>query len=384
VFLSCSEKFRESVEDPFKEALRAHGIHGVIVSEEPRQRGPAWDPEAKVDSLLRSCEAFVALVTPDDELADGTFRCRPNVSDEIGRARSDPSLSEQMMVLKSPEVTLWSNINPTYNHLDLGDPSAAVQVMLDQLRAWEIIGSDSEIGVTAMPSSTSPDSHGVKIPQLAKGLGPGDQAEGERRIYGVLLGMGHTAQQSFVSDLGEAILAAAVDDDNTEVLVLCSLLEAADRISPRTVPVELVEELAASPNFSIRSCASFLLWQWAETDPARIPIALLGRLAEPSREDWYVQAPAMAAAQQLLLRRPEARLIFEGLLVRHDAEDRYAAAVSLLEVARVEPRAVPIEVTNALQKDTDSKVRRKARELRAAVARVSEEERRSYYSSFGL
>lgn len=86
VFVSCSERFREGVADRLKTALMELGLYAVIVTEEQRLPSRAWEPESKVESYLLSCDAFVALVTPDEELADGRFRCKPNVVDEVARA----------------------------------------------------------------------------------------------------------------------------------------------------------------------------------------------------------------------------------------------------------------------------------------------------------
>jgi hypothetical protein len=74
VFLSCSEKFKERVALPIRQAPRDRGVFGVIVSEEPLLPRTSGDPDSKVESYLDASDAFVALCTPDDVLQDGTAK----------------------------------------------------------------------------------------------------------------------------------------------------------------------------------------------------------------------------------------------------------------------------------------------------------------------
>ena len=51
VFLSCSERFKLRVARPIREALKAAGIHGIIVSDEPTLPRTDWTPDDKVESV---------------------------------------------------------------------------------------------------------------------------------------------------------------------------------------------------------------------------------------------------------------------------------------------------------------------------------------------
>jgi hypothetical protein len=105
----------------------------------------------------------------------------------------------------------------------------------------------------------------------------------------------------------EAVLDVALStNDHRCCLVACSVFEAVDRLCPTLVRVETIETLAGA-DFSLRSLAATILWQWSEVTPMKVPLPLLGRLARPQDEDWYVQAPAIAAARQLMLGRPDVR-----------------------------------------------------------------------------
>ncbi len=79
VFLSCSEKFKQDVALPVRDGLARHGVHGVIVSEEPMLPRTSGEPESKIEAYLDASDAFVALCTPDDQLQGGSFHCRLNI-----------------------------------------------------------------------------------------------------------------------------------------------------------------------------------------------------------------------------------------------------------------------------------------------------------------
>ena len=134
VFISCSERQKEALGRPFKALLARSGVPGFIVSDEPRPEG-SWTPEEKVDAYLDRSDAVVVFATGDLEAGDDRYT-RPNIGDEIGRARSKPHLRNRVCVLKEHGVTLPSNINPAYEALDLAHPEDGFERALAQLREW--------------------------------------------------------------------------------------------------------------------------------------------------------------------------------------------------------------------------------------------------------
>jgi pimeloyl-ACP methyl ester carboxylesterase len=157
VFISCSERQKEALGRPFKALLAENGVQGFIVSDEPRPEG-TWTPEEKVDAYLDRSEAVVVFATGDLEAGDDRYT-RPNIGDEIGRARSKPHLHNRICVLKEHGVTLPSNINPAYESLDLAHPEEGFQRALAQLREWGLrVDPVSEATLTAArPSPPPPD-----------------------------------------------------------------------------------------------------------------------------------------------------------------------------------------------------------------------------------
>jgi hypothetical protein len=137
IFISCSERRKEAVAWPFRDRLAELGTRAFIVSDEPRPRG-TWTPEEKVDAFLERSDAVVVFATADLEAGEDRFT-RPNIGDEIGRARSKPHLRDRVCVLKEHGVTLPSNIDPAYESLDLSDLDAAFDRALVQLAEWGVL-----------------------------------------------------------------------------------------------------------------------------------------------------------------------------------------------------------------------------------------------------
>src|SRR5207247_9967479 len=134
VLLSLSERQKEALGRPFKALLGENGTRGFIVSDEPRPEG-TWTPEEKVDAYLDRSDAVVVFATADLEAGDDRYT-RPNIGDEIGRARSKPHLRNRICVLKEHGVTLPSNINPAHEAYQAAHPEEGFQRALGQLREW--------------------------------------------------------------------------------------------------------------------------------------------------------------------------------------------------------------------------------------------------------
>jgi len=365
VFLSCSEKFKQDVAHPVRDGLAGPGVHGVIVSEEPMLPRISGEPESKIEAYLEASDAFVALCTPDDELRGGSFHCRQNIIDEFARARSRPRLRERIQVFKEPRVQLPSNINPTFETLDINDVSPVVDLILRQLKAWGVLervaSHDRIVGVE--PSASVAD--------LIGGLANGDQEEASRRAYELLRSESREAQMRTVEQLLR-FLQDATSEDGDEVHRASSILEAINRLDATLVPIDLIEDLANAQDHAKRMSAAMLLWDRATVAPNDVPLGLLGRLAQPATEDWYVQAPAIAAVKQLLLHRRAARIVLDHLSASADPEDRYAAAAALLDIAHVDLTAVPRDLVETLARDRDELVASKGREGLKVVGELPE------------
>jgi hypothetical protein len=110
VFLSCSDRYKESVAAKVRAALDEVGVWGVIVSDEPLLPRVEWEPGAKVESYMNASDAVVALCTPDDTLADGTVRKASRNS--LRRSREKPPIwtAARLAVVTvsvAPERLLW-------------------------------------------------------------------------------------------------------------------------------------------------------------------------------------------------------------------------------------------------------------------------------------
>src|ERR1035438_4532766 len=150
------------------------------------------------------------------------------------------------------------------------------------------------------------------------------------------------------------------------------------------VPMEMVEMLATHPEYQARSCAANLLRDRVTLAPRDVPIDMLGRLAAPGVEDWFVWTPALAAVEELVLHRRDAYVIFESLAASADLHDRYAVAQALLDVAEVKPAAVAQDLAECLASDPDPLIAAKAQQVMTAIGHVTDRDHADCYRRFGL
>jgi hypothetical protein len=169
VFLSVAEGQKVSLARPFRDLL-GPTVDGYIVSDLPHPGG-TYTPEEKVNAYLERSQAVVVFATADLDTGTDQYT-RPNIADEIARARSKPHLQNTICVLKQAGVTLASNTNPVYARLDPNDPAPAFAAALEQLKAWGFdvdvpeagddpavaAGRGSGASKAAAPSAPSPES----------------------------------------------------------------------------------------------------------------------------------------------------------------------------------------------------------------------------------
>jgi hypothetical protein len=150
VFISHSERFKAKVAIPLKQFAESLGMVPILVSEMPSPEQASTEPDAKVDYYLDKADMFVALLTPDEKLDSGVVHTRHNITDELSRARERRHLRGRVQVFKESQVELHSNINPTYEALDLSDVPSMFPIFERQAVKWELI--DPQI-----PAETSED-----------------------------------------------------------------------------------------------------------------------------------------------------------------------------------------------------------------------------------
>src|SRR5262249_6791326 len=317
VFVSCSEKFKETLARPVRDALASCGLRGIIVTDEPLLPGTGEGGSggakdaAKVEAYLNASSAFVALCTADYALSDGTTYPRANIIDEIQLASLRPRLRDRSQILKSREVLLPSSITPTYDRLDIASPAGAAAVILKQLEAWGVTNPPSPPRAAASAADADADAGTTgDLRALCDGLRPDDRGEATRRVYRLLTGGSEHDGRRMAGALHRKVLEGP---DRAGQLAGAAPLEAMARRHGLLISVEVIEMLAPGADSRARSCAAHLLLDRASVAPLGVPLPILGRLAVPSAEDWYVWAPAMAAVKELVLSRRDAYAILESL-----------------------------------------------------------------------
>ena len=377
VFLSCSEKFKEELAWPVRDALASRDVRAIIVTDEPPLPSTRSDDDAKLESYLNACSAFVALCTADYKLSDGAMYPRVNIADEIQRAYGHPHLRDHAQILTSPGVLLPSDITPTFDGLDVAEPGKAAEVILDQLAAWGLTPGPSAGQAPPRPASSSSTPAGLTA--LLAGLEPAGREEARRRAYEALRDRDGEQRRELAQALQQEVLRGA-DHGRQEAAAL--LLEAVSGLDASLVPTDMIEVLASGPGYLPRSCAANLMLDRAAAAPLDVPVELLGRLARPHDEDWCVSAPALAAVKELVLTRRDASAVLESLAASAEPQDRYAVAQALLDIAAVKPAAVAPGLADRLAGDADPLVAGKAREVMTAIENVTDDERAGCYGHF--
>jgi hypothetical protein len=373
VFLSCIDAFADQLARPIRDQLNELGYRAVIVTDEPSLRG-SFDPESKVSAYIEASDAFVALCTQDDRVPGSTAQ---NIIDEIGRARSHPSLREVVCVLKEANVKLPSNINPVWNALEADKPDAAFGVIRRQLEAWGVVPTVPRF----VPTGPAPLPTGF-LDDLFEGVGLGDHDKAEAKIR-VLFGRTTKSDQRRVVE-GIFDYAMTLPEDGADIHIVTSFLEAAARVDPSLVDMAWIEQLTMSGITQHRMSAAMMLWDLAVTVPGIVPLDLVAKLAKPATEDWYVFAPALGATKQLALTRKSALDIILDLARSLKADDRDYAVAALGDLARVDPALIPIKPVERLARDTDSSVAKRATALLEALRSITDVERTARYGLFGL
>ena len=204
------------------------GYKAVIVADEPSLRG-AFDPESKVTSYIEASDAFVALCTNDDRVPGNTAQ---NIIDEIGRARSHPSLREVVCVLKEAAVRLPSNINPVWDALRADQPETAFGVIRRQLDAWGVAPTLHR-GIPPPEGSLPP----AFLDDLFDGVEIGDHEKAESKLFGLFIQLPKHDQRRVVQGIFD--YAVSPPPDHVEMHVVGSFLEAANRIDSGLVSLSL-------------------------------------------------------------------------------------------------------------------------------------------------
>ncbi len=379
VFISVAEGHKRSLAHPLRDLLEANGVEVRIVSDLPRPGG-AWTPEDKVVAYLEGSDAMVAIVTGDLLDDAGRLHPRPNIADEIGRARATAGLRDRICVLKEHAAQLPSNIAPVYEQLDAGDPGAAFDAALAQLREWGF----------AIPDPPRRPAEAAISPELADGitmidgLSVTDPARTYRRVLEWLEGRSSSERAALALLMVSVALNAPQWEDRS---VASHAVERMAALEIGLLPDSVVDELSRHRDSSVRSSAAVILYDRAVRAPGLVPMPLVARLVDSTgdaapAESWYVYTPARACLAQLALSRPEAWDVVLAMAGSPSAEMREGAAGVVARIAERLPAAVPLDILEALEQDPDEGVRTAVAPARAPVSAVDERQRHAVYAAF--
>lgn len=359
IFLSCSHKHKEQVAWRFRDVLHDVGIFGIVVEDLPRP-GAAWSADEKVDEYLRVSDAFVALCTPDDEHANGTWWPRENIPEEIARARGMAHLQHKVAVLKTADVQLPSNLGPAYDHMDLDDLRPALDALMRQLRVWDF---DVPTLAVDVPSGVDELHDAAERAPLLHLFKLGDDEGNRRRIRTWM--MDHTKREQ--EEAVGSVLEVLRDTDRwTAAENAAFVLDYLATVDLQLFSVALLDELSRHRDFTVRSVAATILWTAAVIAPGLAPLDIVVRLLVAG-EDWYVVTPAQRALQLLALSRSDAMQVLIDLAHDTEKDHRVYAAKAFADIAEIRPAIVPRAVVEELAGNPDHELRSHAQRALAAT-----------------
>jgi hypothetical protein len=133
------------------------------------------------------------------------------------------------------------------------------------------------------------------------------------------------------------------------------------RVAPWLIRHDQLARLADHESFSVRSTAASICMELANSAPERVPTDLLLHLSSFD-EDWYVEAPAIAAIKTMAHVFPAVLRIFYDRLHSSTPEERIQAAAAIEDVAQKEPELLnrdrleaELHIVNALEESETTK-----------------------------
>ncbi len=131
-------------------------------------------------------------------------------------------------------------------------------------------------------------------------------------------------------------------DDDDALWGALQTIESCANLAPWLIDRLQLYRMAMHRNFSVRATAASICHDWALDFPSLVPIDILLRLSVPD-EDWYVEAPAVAALKTLVRTTPAIFQIFFVRLGSQHPDERIHAAQALADIADKEPELFDAE-----------------------------------------
>jgi hypothetical protein len=184
----------------------------------------------------------------------------------------------------------------------------------------------------AGPSSPAGFAPDPQVDKLINDVRLGDWPSAERAAIEIVRETDANGRNA----LFERLLDYQDTDDEDLLWQALPTIESVARLAPSLIDRRQLSRLASHRDFSVRATAASICHDWALDFPQLVPIDMLLKLAVPD-EDWYVEAPALAALKTLVRAIPPVLQIFFSGLRSENPDDRIRAAQALAEIAEQEP-----------------------------------------------
>lgn len=172
-------------------------------------------------------------------------------------------------------------------------------------------------------------------------------------------------------------------DDDEMLWSALHTIEMCVDMAPDLMTHSMLFQMAAHPNFSVRSSAASICLNWAQFAPDRVPIDLLLKLSVHN-EDWYVEAPANAALKSMARGVPGVLQIFYSRAGSSDASERAHSAACIFDIAVEEPELLDLDDLKQMAAELEAMRDREALSyIRRSMAKVRKRPRGNRYK-YGL
>lgn len=344
VFISYSHKDGRWL-DRLLVHLKPLERHGIIDpwSDTRIKPGEKWREEIQ-DSLLSS-QVGIILVSADFLASD--FIASNELPPLLLRAKQQECLIISIVVGRC----LFSQIQALQQFQAANSPDKPLSAMTkDQSEGVLLTVAQRILGIASPGEHPDRKSNPRKMPKplknatrfkgspeidnLIAGVALGDWDAAERVALQVL----EKTNDSGSNDIFDALFEYQdCSDEDSRFWGARQTIESCVQLAPWLIRHDQLARLASHQNFSVRSTAAAICMDLANSAPDKAPIDLLLKLSVYD-EDWYVQAPAVAAIKTMARTFPSVLRIFYDRLESNTAEARFQAATAINEVAKKEPK----------------------------------------------
>ncbi|MGD0643754.1 MAG: toll/interleukin-1 receptor domain-containing protein [Candidatus Bathyarchaeia archaeon] len=146
-------------------------------------------------------------------------------------------------------------------------------------------------------------------------------------------------RDTFNNEIFDALVSYLESPDENQRWAAVQVIECSAQIAPELFDFKLLNLLGNHKDFSIRTIAALVCYDFAHFAPNLVPVNLIIKLSS-FKEDWYVNSPAIGALKTLVRWRPTILRIFFMRLRSKEPYSRELSAEAICDISRKEPEVI--------------------------------------------